>query len=390
MLIKYIYLSPKGPSQEKVAKKKSEEARKIFEEFKSLYQTAGPSSSSSLPQDFEMASVPVGRLYAARSHQPDAGPSSDAASLPKYPKLQRDIAKGSSSTEKPIEPPVCKAIPPVNKAQKFMGLFYRLVMKNKMPIETLMLHFDQIPTHLQSWASRRVKSLYKPTDEKKEKKYFELPEGVGIKQIKNNTDLHGMISILSNEKIENVGIDTESNVFYNSLELIQISTLDECYLIRKKYVDEMSKKLMEELGKVLAKKLVIYFAGGNDSILLSDFIPNCELNRVLDLQKLVQEVGFTVLTDKGEPKQLVSLSDCIKEWLGGLPLDKKLTCSNWYTEGELTHEQTVYAAIDAYVLVRLYDEIRNDPRYKGNIKKALRSAQFLSQHEDNICDDDED
>lgn len=140
-----------------------------------------------------------------------------------------------------------------------------------------------------------------------------------------------MIETLESEKVKSIGIDTESLLFDKSLQLIQIATINECYLIRRKYVTKLGNDLLEKLGNILSTKLVLFFSGSNDCDQLSKFISKIELINVLYIQKLVNELGFRVTASDGIYKQKVSLSDCVKEWLKK-PLNKDYTLSNWGTD----------------------------------------------------------
>lgn len=74
-----------------------------------------------------------------------------------------------------------------------------------------------------------------------------------------------MIKDLEAKEVDSVGIDTESYIFDNSLQLIQIATKKACFLIRWKYVNQLTKNLLKKLGTVLSTKLIVFFAGSNDS-----------------------------------------------------------------------------------------------------------------------------
>lgn len=185
------------------------------------------------------------------------------------------------------------------------------------------------------------------------------------------------------EKVKYVGVDTESSPIDGSLQLVQIGTRYYCFLIRRKHKLDLDKKLLEEIGNLFSKKMIIFFDGKNDSDKINEFFPTFVENESIDIQILVAKLGFTVSGSDGRPKPKVSLSDCVSEWLGA-PLDKRLTMSNWDTTEELTHEQTVYASLDAWVLPALYVKIKRDGRYAQSFDGVLKRTKFLSKSVDNM------
>lgn len=138
-------------------------------------------------------------------------------------------------------------------------------------------------------------------------------------------------------------MDTESDIYTHKLLLVQIATEKDCFLIRGKHVGRLNQSLLEQLGEVLSTKMIIFFVMRNDSEQMAEFIPDIVATNLLDIQKLVNELVFTVVMPNNETKQAASLSDCVEHWLGK-PLDKSYTLSLWGTDEELCHEQTVYAA----------------------------------------------
>lgn len=200
-----------------------------------------------------------------------------------------------------------------------------------------------------------------------------------------------MVEELKNDNVKCVGVDTGSNFITHKVELLQIATEQFCYLIRKRYCDDkdktvetLPKDLLKDLGTVLSKKLVLFFDHPNDSEHLSKFIPDFELFNVMDIQKLIIKLKFKAYADDGNVKNLPGLTDLVEEWLGK-PLNKAQQLSNWAANGDLTPEQICYAAIDAWVLVKLLGKIQNDARYtEDDMKEALSKSQFLTKNLDSI------
>lgn len=235
------------------------------------------------------------------------------------------------------------------------------------------------------WFIQQMKDNGVPiTMEEDRSKYLDLNElGVSFVIVKTNDDLQSMKDAMV--LADCVGIDTENYAlaYDHPLQLVQIAFDKTVYLIRQKYKSQLNENLRMEVGHILGLKEVLFFASRNDKEQLSLFFPHIELVNVLDIQLLVQKLGFTVPDIEGNPKQVVSLSDCCEHWLGK-PLNKACTLSNWATDKELSFDQTVYAALDAYVLVAIYDAIKNDDDYKDKIDSAIKSSHFLSQTPDTI------
>lgn len=93
-------------------------------------------------------------------------------------------------------------------------------------------------------------------------------------------------------------------------------------------------------------------------------------------------LGFEVRGKNGEIKPRCSLSDCAENWLGK-PMSKEERLSNW-AKIPLTPRQTNYTALDAWILIKLFDEIRNDPEYRNGIEHDIESAKFRSINVDNV------
>lgn len=353
--VKFFYIKPKG-GQSAAANQLKESCDKILAE----YMLSQPNDPFDVP-------------YAERGHHSDSATVDvDAAAASKRPKLSKKNKKGDK--------------PSTTEGRVIKGIFYKKFLRNEMPIRVFMQYENMIPQYLKPWYDEIVKMELKKQSQKEShtsNEYFQLPEYVAVITIKTDSDLEKMIKILEPKEVISVGVDTESYIFDHSLQLIQISTKKDCFLIRRKYVIQLNKDLLEKLGIVLSTKMIVFFSGSNDSEQLGKFIPNCELIDVLDLQKLLNKLGFTVYTTNNQKKPLVSLGDVVQEWMRK-PFSKDMTLSNWSTDGELSHEQTMYAALDAWVLVPLLEAIKNDQRYKDSFDQALSESKFLSKTVDSI------
>lgn len=89
----------------------------------------------------------------------------------------------------------------------------------------------------------------------------------------------------------------------NILSALQVSKdrLQQSITLKTTIMDQLNQlleKLREDLGKVLSKKLIIFFAGKNDAEKFSEFIPNIEITDTIDLQVLLKELKFEVYTEQ--------------------------------------------------------------------------------------------
>lgn len=44
------------------------------------------------------------------------------------------------------------------------------------------------------------------------------------------------------------------------------------------------------------------------------------------------------------------------------PLNKDYATSDWSLDGELSHDQKIYAALDAWILITLFEQIQENKR----------------------------
>lgn len=161
-----------------------------------------------------------------------------------------------------------------------------------------------------------------------------------------------------------VGIDTEtkptfSRGQYHKVALLQISTLDECYLFR---LNKMG--LPPELGVYLSDKKIkkIGLALKDDFVGLNrhhKFKPE----NIVDLQKIVKEYGILEL---GLQKMFAIVF--------GEKVSKSQRLTNWEL-AELSEQQQLYAATDAWAVLRIYLQLKKS-------KKLTKEEQLelIQQH----------
>ena len=143
-----------------------------------------------------------------------------------------------------------------------------------------------------------------------------------------------------------VGFDTESKPAfkkgeYNHISLIQISTEEDCYLIRvnKTGISDRLKTYLE--SKDIIKVGIALRDDLKDLKKLRDMKPT----GFVELNEMVKSIGI-------ESNGLRKLTAIIL----GFRISKSAQVSNWEKE-ELTEKQLYYAATDAWVCIRMYNKL---------------------------------
>lgn len=177
-------------------------------------------------------------------------------------------------------------------------------------------------------------------------------------------DYHGEITVVDTiedaltalEALENeaiVGFDTETRPTFtkgrtHTVSLVQISTRERCYLIRLNrlgFFDELRKFMENENVRKIGLSL-------KDDFFVLHKISEFEPQGFIDLQAFVRDYG---ITDSSLQK--------IFAVVFGQRISKAQRLSNWEAT-ELSPAQQLYAAIDAWACLKLYDELtegRFDP-----------------------------
>lgn len=153
------------------------------------------------------------------------------------------------------------------------------------------------------------------------------------------------LSVLRNEPV--VGFDTETKPSFrkgqsNSVALMQVSTLDHCYLFRLKklgFIDGlrefMEDSSVKKIGLSLHDDFHVLHRG-------AEFKPD----GFVDLQSLVKEYG---------------ISDISLQKIYGIIFNERISksqrLSNWEA-ARLTDSQQSYASIDAWACLRIYNYLK--------------------------------
>lgn len=153
------------------------------------------------------------------------------------------------------------------------------------------------------------------------------------------------LSVLRNESV--VGFDTETKPSFrkgqsNSVALIQVSTLDRCFLFRLKklgFIDELrgfiEDSSIKKIGLSLHDDFLVLHRG-------AEFDPD----GFIDLQSLVKEYG---------------INDISLQKIYGIIFNERISksqrLSNWEA-AYLTDSQQSYASIDAWACLRIYNHLK--------------------------------
>jgi len=162
-----------------------------------------------------------------------------------------------------------------------------------------------------------------------------------ITVIDNNLQIADAVSELRKSSV--VGIDTETKPCfekgkYHSMSLMQISTLEHCFLFRLHYID-FTDELIDFLADPNIRKVGL--ALGNDLAGMKK-VHKFRPANTLDLQSVIKNYGIMEL---GLQK--------IYAILFGEKISKSQQLSNW-ENAELSEQQQRYAAIDAWACLKIY------------------------------------
>ena len=151
-----------------------------------------------------------------------------------------------------------------------------------------------------------------------------------------------------------VGFDTETRPNFSKnqhhiIALIQLSTLERCYLFRLNKLGGIPKQLEEFLKNGKTVKVGLSLLDDFHNIRkLMDFKPF----NFIDLQKIVPSFGIR----EASLQKIYAI-------LFGKKISKRMRLSNWEA-AELTEAQKLYAALDAWACLRIYQKLNCTPQIK--------------------------
>ncbi|MDR2147805.1 MAG: 3'-5' exonuclease domain-containing protein 2 [Tannerella sp.] len=147
-----------------------------------------------------------------------------------------------------------------------------------------------------------------------------------------------------------IGFDTETRPSFSKkthykMSLLQFSDNDKCFLIRLNKFDKMPVELEDFLKNDSIRKIGLSL---RDDFHGLHFVTRVSPDNVVDLQKYVKQFGI----------EEMSLQK-IYAILFGKKISKRERLTNWDSE-RLTEAQKMYAAIDAWACLRIYQYLEGN------------------------------
>ncbi len=188
--------------------------------------------------------------------------------------------------------------------------------------------------------------MFQPTIDKEELKKLPLQAFPGtIHVIDSMVGLKKYLPVLQQEKV--LGFDTETRPSFkkglvNQISLVQIATPFHAFLLRISALNlpDMLIELFED------ESIIKVGAALHDDLIDLKKIRDFKAGGFLDLQKYVEAFGI-------ENKGVAKLAGIVL----GFRISKNQQLSNWDAEA-LTKAQKEYAAMDAWVCLKIYQELQ--------------------------------
>jgi ribonuclease D len=169
-----------------------------------------------------------------------------------------------------------------------------------------------------------------------------------------------------------LGLDTETRPSFSKgrhfkCALLQVATPSQCFLFRMNQIG-----MCPAISRLMADTKVtkVGLAWNNDLLSLRE-LGAFETGSFVDLQQLVREIGI-------EDQSLVK----IYANLFGQRISKAERLSNWERD-ILKDSQKIYAAIDAWACIRIYEEVMR-LKEEGDFELVIRPEENKQEHETDI------
>ena len=169
-----------------------------------------------------------------------------------------------------------------------------------------------------------------------------------------------------------LGLDTETRPSFSKgrhfkCALLQVATPSQCFLFRMNQIG-----MCPAIARLMADTKVtkVGLAWNNDLLSLRE-LGAFETGSFVDLQQLVREIGI-------EDQSLVK----IYANLFGQRISKAERLSNWERD-ILKDSQKIYAAIDAWACIRIYEEVMR-LKEEGDYELVIRLEENKQDHETDI------
>jgi len=191
----------------------------------------------------------------------------------------------------------------------------------------------------------KTKNMFTPKITKEEINLLPATHFEGkISVIDDNLKIKPAIENLRKHSV--VGIDTETKPCfqkgrYNKMALIQIATLEQCFLFQLQHID-FSDDLVDFFADKNIRKVGLALKNDISGLSKLNKLNKFKPKNVLDLQSVIKNYGIMEL---GLQK--------IYAILFGQKISKSQQLSNW-ENSELTELQQRYAATDAWACLKIY------------------------------------
>jgi ribonuclease D len=169
-----------------------------------------------------------------------------------------------------------------------------------------------------------------------------------------------------------LGLDTETRPSFSKgrhfkCALLQVATPSQCFLFRMNQIG-----MCPAIARLMADTKVtkVGLAWNNDLLSLRE-LGAFETGSFVDLQQLVREIGI-------EDQSL----SVIYANLFGQRISKAERLSNWERD-ILKDSQKIYAAIDAWACIRIYEEVMR-LKEEGDYELVIRPEENKQEHETDI------
>jgi ribonuclease D len=174
--------------------------------------------------------------------------------------------------------------------------------------------------------------------------------------VESERQFEQMIKHLSSQRV--IGFDSETRPSFkagvsNKVALLQLSSHTRCYLIRL-----CRMKFHNQILKILSNPAILKIgADVKGDIHSLHALRNFKEQGFIDLQQIISEWGI-------EEKSLRKMSAIVL----GQRVSKAQRLSNWEAS-QLTPQQQLYAATDAWVCIQIYEKLLATPKPNSNQAK---------------------
>lgn len=201
---------------------------------------------------------------------------------------------------------------------------------------------------------------------KAEVPYLRLPPDVDVQLVATEASIEGMRGILLDASV--IGVDLECNMGTGAPTLLQLATLRQAFLVDLQVVGSWPSfaTAMQDVCSGPARK--VGFGIAEDLGKLSKSFPSltaaacaAPLSDLRDVEAQLRSLESGI--GKKRAREGISLSALAEKYLGK-PLDKAFQVGDW-SHRPLSQARMHYAALDAWVPVKVYEAVQTSPDRKS-------------------------